>query len=174
MAHGANAFDLAAELRHAAPGATIAVPAGVHRGPFVLEKPVRLEGARGAVLEGDGKTNVVEIRSPDVELAGFVIRKSGADLARDQAGVYVTAPRAIIRDNQIVDCLHGIYLKATNDVRVLRNVIRGRAEIETVADPIAIRAMGREMSQTSSDITGQTMRRSPSGNFSGGRPSIGE
>jgi nitrous oxidase accessory protein len=79
---------------------------------------------------------VVEIRAPDVELAGFVIRKSGADLARDQAGVYVTAPRAIIRDNQIVDCLHGIYLKATNDVRVLRNVIRGRAEIETVADPI--------------------------------------
>jgi nitrous oxidase accessory protein len=132
----ALAFDLAAAINSAAPGATIEVPVGNHRGPFVIDKPLRLLGASGAVLEGDGKTNVVEIRAPDVELAGFVIRKSGGDLARDQAGVFVAAPRATIRDNQIVDCLHGVYLKATSDVRVLRNVIRGRAEIETVADPI--------------------------------------
>lgn len=136
MALAAEAFDLATAIREAKPGATIDVPAGNHRGPFVIDQPLRLHGASGAVLEGDGKTNVVEIRAPDVELAGFVIRKSGGDLARDQAGVFVTAPRAVIRDNQIVDCLHGIYLKATSDVRVLRNVIRGRAAIETVADPI--------------------------------------
>lgn len=135
-ANAAGAFDLTAEIRNAAPGATIAVPAGTHRGPFVLEKPVRLLGSPGAVLDGEGRANVVEIRAPDVELAGFLIRRSGGDLARDQAGVFVTAPRAIVRDNQIVDCLHGIYLKATNDCRLLRNVIRGRAEVEAVADPI--------------------------------------
>jgi hypothetical protein len=39
---------------------------------------------------------------------------------------------------------------------------------------IAIRAMAREMSQCSSDISGQTMSRKPSGSFSGGRPSMGE
>ena len=39
---------------------------------------------------------------------------------------------------------------------------------------ITMRAIGREMSQCSSDISGQRISRSPSGSFSGGRPSIGE
>ena len=39
---------------------------------------------------------------------------------------------------------------------------------------ITMRAIGREMSQCSSDISGHRISRSPSGSFSGGRPSIGE
>ncbi len=38
---------------------------------------------------------------------------------------------------------------------------------------ITMRAMGRDRSQSSSDNTGHTTRRMPSGNFSGGRPSMG-
>ncbi|WP_237702472.1 NosD domain-containing protein [Opitutus terrae] len=135
-ARAGSSFDLAAAIRSAGPGATIEVPAGTYRGPFVLEQPIRLLGAPGAILDGGGQANVVEIRAPDVELAGFVIRNSSSDIERDRAGVYVVAPRATIRDNTVVDCLHGIYLKAANDVRILHNVIRGRAALETVADPI--------------------------------------
>lgn len=135
-AHAARAFDLAAAIRSAAPGATIEVPAGNHRGPFIIDKPLRLHGTPGAILDGGGMANVVEIRAPDVELAGFVIRNSSSDLGRDRAGVFITAPRATVRDNTLVDCLHGVYFKATTDGRVLRNVIRGRAALETVADPI--------------------------------------
>lgn len=135
-AGAAAAVDLAARMAAAPAGTTIELPAGVYAGPLVIEKPIRLRGARGATIEGDGRSSVVEIRAPDVELAGFVIRHSGNDIARDQAGVFIAAPRATVRDNTIVDCLHGIYVKAATEVRLWRNVIRGRAEIETVADPL--------------------------------------
>lgn len=128
--------DLAAQIAAAPAGATIEVPAGIYRGPLVLEKPIRLHGEKGATIEGDGKSSVVEIRAPDVEVAGFVIRHSGNEIARDQAGVYIAAPRAVVRDNSIVDTLHGIYLKAADDCQLVRNVIRGRAALETVDDPI--------------------------------------
>lgn len=132
----AEAFDLATQIRAAEPGSTIMVPAGTHRGPFVLDKSIRLRAAAGATLEGDGRSHVVEIRAPGVEVAGFVIRHSGNDMGRDHAGVFIAESNAIVRDNTIVDSLHGIYVKAATDVRVLRNVIRGRAGAETIADPI--------------------------------------
>lgn len=128
--------DLAARLAAAEPGAVLHVPAGTYHGPFILERSVRLLGAPAAILVGDGQSTVVEIRAPDVELAGFVIRHSGGDITQDHAGVLVTAPRAAIRDNFIVDCLHGIYLKRAHDSVLQRNVIRGRAEVETVDDPV--------------------------------------
>ncbi|MGA8591212.1 MAG: hypothetical protein WB803_18250, partial [Pseudolabrys sp.] len=39
---------------------------------------------------------------------------------------------------------------------------------------ITMRAIGRDMSHSSSASTGQMTRRTPFGNFSSGRPSIGE
>ena len=129
-------FDLQSRIASAAAGSIIEVPAGSYRGPFVIDKPLRLHGARNAKLEGDGQTHVVEVRAPGVELAGFVIRHSGADLARDHAGVFVTGANAIVRDNTIVDCLHGIYVKGANGVRLLHNTIRGRAQSETIGDPV--------------------------------------
>lgn len=130
------AFDLAAELREARPGTVIDVPPGRYAGPLVIDRPLHLHGQPGAILDGDGKTHVVEIRAPDVEMAGFVIRHSGTNLSLDHAGVFITAARALVRNNTIVDCLHGIYVKGTNDGRLMHNVIRGRAELETVTDPI--------------------------------------
>ncbi len=133
---GAAGFDLAARIAAAPSGSVIVVPAGKHRGPFVIDKPLRLRGESGAILEGDGKTSVVEIRAPDVEVAGCVIRHSGTNLLLDQAGVFITGARALVRDNTIVDCLHGIYVKGADDGRLIRNAIRGRAQLETVSDPV--------------------------------------
>lgn len=127
---------LRAQIAAAAPGAVIDVPAGVHAGPFVIEKPLRLRGAPGATLEGNGRGHVIAIRAPDVEIAGFVIRRSGANLSTDDAGVHVGAPRAFIHHNTIVDTLHGIYVKRASECRLTDNVIRGRAVAGAIADPL--------------------------------------
>ncbi|HEY0947797.1 MAG TPA: NosD domain-containing protein [Opitutaceae bacterium] len=124
------------QLARAAPGATIEVPAGVHQGPFVIEKSLRLLGAPGATLEGSGRGHVVAVRAPGVELAGFVIRRSGSNLSTDDAGVHVSAPRAFIHHNTIVDTLHGIYLLRAPECRLTDNIIRGRAAAAQIADPL--------------------------------------
>ncbi len=123
-------------IDEAEPGATVRVPAGVHRGGVVIAKPLRLIGEAGATLEGTGEGHVVAIRAADVEIEGLAIRRSGRNLSKDDAGIHVTAPRATLRGNTIVDTLHGIYLKQAPDCRVLGNVIRGRAAAEAIADPM--------------------------------------
>ena len=134
---GADAAGTLAErIAGAAPGARLEVPAGVHQGPFLIDKPLTLIGEPGAELVGDGQSHVVQITAPDVELAGFMIRRSGSQLERDHAGVHVSAARAVIRDNTVVDCLHGIYVRAADDAVILNNTIRGRAVSETIADPV--------------------------------------
>ena len=91
----------------AADGATIEVPAGLYRGPFTIERAVRLHAAGPAHLRGDGRTHTVEIRAADVVLDGFEISGSGLDLGRDHAAVHVSGARAVIVNNRIHDALHG-------------------------------------------------------------------
>ncbi len=127
---------LRAELAAAVPGATINVPAGDYDGPFIITTPVHLRGAPGAVLRGDKQTHVVDVRAPDVEIAGFIIRDSGLELIDDDAGVHISAPRAWIHDNRIVDTLHGIYVKKADNCRLEHNIIVGSGAAGTVPDPV--------------------------------------
>lgn len=131
--------DLRARIASAEPGATLTVAPGVYEGPFIIGKSIRLIGAPGAVLQGDRRTHVVAIVAPDVEIAGFVIRESGLNLSHDHAGVHITGDRAIIRDNRIVDNLHGAYVRKALNCRIERNVIRGATmtvEPVTIGDPL--------------------------------------
>ncbi len=120
----------------AAPGAVVEVPAGVHRGPVIIAKPLHLRGAAGATLDGGGQGHVIDVRAPDVQISGLLIRHAGSNLSTDDAGIHVRAPRVRIEHNTIVDTLHGIYLRQAPQARIVGNVIRGRASPATIADPL--------------------------------------
>ena len=143
----------------AAPGTIINVAPGVYDGPFVIEKPLHLRGEAGAILEGTGHGHVVDIRAADVEIAGFMIRRSGSNLSTDDAGVHVRAPRATIQRNTIVDTLHGIYLRQAPECRLMDNVIRGRAAAETISDP-----MTSGLSLTNAELCSVTLEQNQRGN----------
>lgn len=131
--------ELRARLAESPDGATLVVEAGDYDGPFTLEKSVRLHGKPGAILRGDGRTHVITVTAPDVEIAGFTIRGSGRELARDQAAIHVTGARAIIRGNRILDSLHGIYIRQADGCLITDNTILGEgitAASATVRDPI--------------------------------------
>ncbi len=131
--------QLRARLAEAEPGATLIVEAGDYEGPFVIEKPVRVLGRPGATLRGDNRTHVITITAPDVEINGFTIRGSGRDLARDQAAIHITGARALIRNNRILDSLHGIYIRQANDCEITQNTILGEgitAASDAVRDPL--------------------------------------
>ncbi len=122
----AGAFDLRAALQAAAPGATVRVPAGVYPGPFVIDKPLQVIAEPGATLDGAGNGDIVQIRAADVTLQGFVIQSTGTDLDRENAGVTVLAPRAVVRDNVLRDVLFGIYLRSAPASRIIGNTVAGK------------------------------------------------
>lgn len=123
---GGKSFDLAHAIAQTSKGDVLKVPAGVYPGPVVLDRSITLVGEPGAILDGRGDGDVVQITAPDVTLRGFVIRNTGDILDRENSGVVVTAPRAIIADNRLEDVLFGIYLKNSPSSTVQRNHIASK------------------------------------------------
>lgn len=120
-------FDLTAALADTPNGGTLSVPAGVYPGPIVLDRPVTLVGEQGAILDGGGTGDVVQITASDVALRGFVIRNTGDVLDRENSGVVSTAPRTTIEDNRLEDVLFGVYLKSSPGSIVRGNTITSKA-----------------------------------------------
>ncbi len=143
---------LRGQLASAEDGATIDVPAGVYRGPFVIARPVRLRSAGGAHLLGDGQTHVVAVTAADVTIEGFEITGSGLDLGQDHAAVHVTGARATVAGNWIHASLHGIYVREAEGARILRNTIEGAERVTATVDPFVAGASPADGELCESDV----------------------
>lgn len=117
------AFDLAAAIADAQPGATITVPPGVYAGPLRIDRPLTLEGQEGSVIDGGGIGDVVTVTGADVTLRGLIIRNSGDSLDREHAGISGLASHLTVENNRLENVLFGVYLKNAPHSVVRNNVI---------------------------------------------------
>jgi nitrous oxidase accessory protein len=133
-----NAFAAALQERidEASPDATIHIESGVHAGPIIIHKPLRLIGDDGAEIRGNGFGNVVTISANDVTLRGLRITGSGLRLSDDDAAVFITGNRASIDKCVIADSLHGVYLKKVSGARILNNRIQGKTTLAASTQPV--------------------------------------
>jgi nitrous oxidase accessory protein len=122
VAPNGSLVTLAEALNRAAPGDTVVVRGGVHPGPIVVDKPIRLVGEGRPVIDGGGRGTVIRLEAADCEVRGFVIRSSGNLLASEDVGVLAAAPGVRVENNQLDDVLFGIYLR-----QAPRSVVRGNA-----------------------------------------------
>ncbi|GBD23848.1 hypothetical protein HRbin29_01521 [bacterium HR29] len=102
--------SIAEAIARAAPGDTLIVPPGTYHEQITIDKPITLVGEGRPVIDGGGRGDVIVIAAEGVTLRGFVIRGSARDVAREPAGIRVTAPRATIEGNELRDVLYGISL----------------------------------------------------------------
>lgn len=119
--------ELSRRLAEARAGDSIVIAPGVYREHLRIDKSITLIGMPGAVLDGGGSGDIVEIAVPDVTVRGFVLRNTGIDLDKENAAIRVVAPRATIEDNSLEDILFGIDLRESPRSRVIGNRIGGKA-----------------------------------------------
>ncbi len=117
-------------LQAARGGETILVEPGYYRERLTVDRPVRLVGRPGAVLDGGGEGDVVTIRADGVELSGFVIRGSGRRLWKDEAGIKVLAGGAVIAGNVLEDVLFGILVIGADGQVIRENRITGLVDLQ--------------------------------------------
>ena len=122
----ADAQTLARIIARAPAGTVVVVSPGVHHGDFKLTRPILLVGTPGAVIDGDGRGDVIRISAPDVTVRNLTIRDSGTSLTDMNAGIYVEkrASRARIEDNRLSRVLFGIYLDGPSGASVIGNQVR--------------------------------------------------
>ncbi|HUT51348.1 MAG TPA: nitrous oxide reductase family maturation protein NosD [Alphaproteobacteria bacterium] len=122
---------LAATLAAAKPGDLVRLKAGVHAGPVVIDRPMVLDGAPGAVIDGGGTGNVITVTAPNVTVRGLIVRGSGASLNKMDAGIFLTesAHDALVERNRLTGNLFGVYLLGPKNAMVRHNVIIGRRDL---------------------------------------------
>lgn len=122
--------DVQAALDQAAPGDTVVLSEGTHRGPVQIERAITLEGAPGAILVGSGQGSVVTLTAPGAVVRGLTVRGSGRDLEAMDAGVFVkqSATGALVEANRIENNLYGVYLHGAENAVARKNVIVGIEE----------------------------------------------
>lgn len=122
---------LSEALAAAHSGDTIRLLPGVHNGPIVIDKSIKLVGKRGVEIVGPGEGSVIRVTAPDTTVTGITVKGSGIDLFEQDAGIFVekTAHRAHIVGNTLSGNLIGIYLHGPENAVVRDNDITGRNDL---------------------------------------------
>ncbi|NNF57858.1 MAG: nitrous oxide reductase family maturation protein NosD, partial [Rhodothermaceae bacterium] len=70
--------SLTEALQQAQSGDRIVLRSGIYREPgLVIDKPIVLEGEPGAVLDGEGKREILRIAADSVTVRGLTFRNTG-------------------------------------------------------------------------------------------------
>jgi nitrous oxidase accessory protein len=117
-------------LDRAAAGDVVEIQPGQYTANLVITKPVTLRGIGKPTVSGGMQGDTIRVRSPDVTIEGLIVRDSGDSLLDQNAGIYVSpgSHRAIVRRNDLVYNLFGLWIEKANDVRVEDNIIVGKRD----------------------------------------------
>jgi nitrous oxidase accessory protein len=124
-----------AALRAARPGDTVRLQPGVYREwGLVVEVPIVLEGNGAAVLDAEGRGEILRVRASGVTIRGLVLRRSGVSFLRDNAAIRLDSVQDCrIERNRLEENFFGIYLARSARCTVQENSILGKAEREASA-----------------------------------------
>jgi nitrous oxidase accessory protein len=124
---------LMSAVRNANAGDRIVVPAGEYRGAtLVIDKPLELVGHGRVILDGEGKRELITVRSDSVTIRGLVLRNVGTTFIEDRAAIRVeNAGGCRIEENRIEDAFFGIYLAKVSGCVVRGNVLHASGRTES-------------------------------------------
>ncbi|HWP13345.1 MAG TPA: nitrous oxide reductase family maturation protein NosD [Ramlibacter sp.] len=117
-------------IERAAAGDVVEVQRGHYPGNLVIGKPLTLRGIQRPTISGGLQGDTIRVKSPDVTIEGLIVRDSGDSLLAQNAGIYVSpgSHRALVRRNDLVYNLFGLWIEKANDVHVEHNLIVGKRE----------------------------------------------
>ena len=123
--------SISAAIHAAVAGDTVKVERGYYVDHLVIDKPLRLQGLNRPTVSGDNQGDVIRIKSSDVTIEGLIIRDSGADLTAQNAGIYVEpgSHQVVIRNNDLVYNLFGMWLEKANNLEVANNLVTGKRDV---------------------------------------------
>ena len=121
---------IAGAIRLAARGDTILVYDGVYSEKgLVIDKPLYLKGIGKAVLDGEGRYEILVIRADGVIVENFTLRHSGYSGWNDLAGIHLDGVKhARILSNRLDDTFFGVLCQNCDSCLLSDNTLVSRAD----------------------------------------------
>jgi len=116
-------------LQSARPGDTLLLTGEEYRENLAIDVPVTLKGENQPRILGGYQGNVIYITAPGTVVEGLHISEAGPHLTKDMACVFIEADQVAVRNCTITESLHGIYVKAGNQIEIVGNRIEGRLDL---------------------------------------------
>ena len=112
----------------AEPGSLLELPAGVYKGNITINKPLIIDGKnQKAIIEGDGQGTVIRVKSSYVTIKNLIIRHSGQEHERVDAGIAIVKAKHVkILNCKILDSLFGIDLQQVSKSEISGNYITSK------------------------------------------------
>jgi len=108
-------------------GGTLELKPGVYAAPAVIDRPLTLKGAPGAVIDGGGVGSVLTLTASQSSVSGVTFRNSGDRHEDTDACVQARGQFNILKDNIFENCLFGVDLQQAHNTIVRRNRITSQA-----------------------------------------------
>ena len=126
---------IADAVRRASPGDLIVVHAGEYReGGIVVDKPLRITGRAGAVIDGGGGHGLFLVRADSVWITDLTLRNTGYSYTEDRAAVKATGVRFCRFERlRLENTFFGIYLARSARCLVRDCEIAGEARRESAS-----------------------------------------
>lgn len=123
----ARAGAAAAALAAAAPGDTVVLGAGIHRGPLQIDRLLVLRGEPGAIVDGGRTGTIVTVTSGGVTIEDLGLRGSGRDVMGVDAAVRVVQCGGVrLHRLRVTDVLYGVNAERADGLEVRDCVLTGR------------------------------------------------
>lgn len=117
-----EATSLQPLIDRASEGDIIILENKTYIGPISIDKPLTLQGEKGTIIEGDGKTDVITVDANDVTIRSVKINQSG--LGEEHAGIILKkVERVTIESNTLEQVQNGIFVRGGRQHTIRGNEI---------------------------------------------------
>lgn len=119
-------------IQIAADGDSIIISSGTYfEHEILIDKSIKLFGQKGAVIDGEGKAEIITVIANDVVIDGLTVQNVGTSYTEDRAGIRIRKSRDfLIQNNTLLNTFFGIYLEHARNGIVKNNVVTGEAKQE--------------------------------------------
>lgn len=127
--------SIGAAVRAAAAGDTIVIARGLYNERLLIDKPLTLRGQDRPTISAQNSGDVIRVASSDVTIDGLILRDSGTDLERQNAGVHVLpgSDRFVLRNCVLGYTLFGVFLDKSDHSILKGNTITGKRDLQSAA-----------------------------------------
>jgi len=101
---------------------------------LIIDKQLTLIGDNFPVLNGEGKNQIIIVKSSNVKISGIVFKNSGVSFLSDNSAIKLdSVSNCIIENNQFINNFFAVYLSKSSHCKIINNQIKSNSTKQTMS-----------------------------------------